>query len=366
MTTYKLQLSDVDQETSEEAMDAPDDSSLKTSKQVKKGSPTCHVCGKSFSIKSSKRDLKRHIKNVHGKIKDNACRFCDKLFGRKDMLKRHIKLVHDKINDQTCQFCGNSFGHRALLLRHIRRVHRYNQFQKGEKSSSKQVENMKNTEFGNKSSQEAKTKLDVKSKRQNDHEDENLMLTDENEGLKKENLSELKELFQKQDKRLEWFQQQNDKKFDELKELFQKQNDKKLDELKELFQKQNDKKLDELKELFQQQNDKKTEKLQREMEDLTKELISRAGSSTALLISQILNTKKYENEITHLKKEVIELQEKLHAKTATNGTNDNHSLDAEINPNDYQFNHECMVKEEVLGQNSDFQPDSVVKNEIIE
>ena len=244
MTTYKLQLSDVDQETSEEAMDTPDDSSLKTSKQVKKGSPTCHVCGKSFSIKSSKRDLKRHIKNVHGKIKDNACRFCDKLFGRKDMLKRHIKLVHDKINDQTCQFCGNSFGHRALLLRHIRRVHRYNQFQKGEKSSSKQVENMKNTEFGNKSSQEAKTKLDVKSKRQNDHEDENLMLTDENEGLKKENLSELKELFQKQDKRLEWFQQQNDKKFDELKELFQKQNDKKLDELKKLFQQQNDKKIE--------------------------------------------------------------------------------------------------------------------------
>ena len=114
-------------------------------------------------------------------------------------------------------------------------------------------------------------------------------------------------------------------------------------------------KLDELKELFQQQNDKKIEKLQREMEDLKKELIM-----------QILNTKKYENEITHLKKEVIELQEKLHAKTATNGTNDNHSLDAEINPNDYQFNHEFMVKEEVLGQNSDFQPDSVVKNEIIE
>ena len=101
MTTYKLQLSDVDQETSEEAMDTPDDSSLKTSKQVKKGSPTCHVCGKSFSIKSSKRDLKRHIKNIHGKIKVNACRFCDKLFGRKDMLKRHIKLVHDKIKDQT-------------------------------------------------------------------------------------------------------------------------------------------------------------------------------------------------------------------------------------------------------------------------
>ena len=166
------------------------------------------------------------------------------------------------------------------------------------------------------------------------------MLTDENEGLKKENLSELKELFQKQDKRLEWFQQQNDKKFDELKELFQKQNDKKLDELKKLFQ---------------QQNDKKIEKWQREMENLKKELIM-----------QILNTKKYENEITHLKKEVIELQEKLHAKTATNGTNDNHSLDAEINPNDYQFNHEFMVKEEVLGQNSDFQPDSVVKNEIIE
>ena len=55
----------------------------------------------------------------------------------------------------------------------------------------------------------------------------------------------------------------------------------------------------------------------------------------------------YENEIAHLKKEVVE----LHAKTAINEKNDNCSLESEINPNDFQFNHECMVKEEVIGQN---------------
>ena len=72
------------------------------------------------------------------------------------------------------------------------------------------------------------------------------------------------------------------------------------------------------------------------MEDLKKELISRAGSSTALLISQILNTKKYENEITHLKKEVIELKE-------SNENNDN----SIINPSDYKFENEIIMKKEV-------------------
>ena len=52
--------------------------------------------------------------------------------------------------------------------------------------------------------------------------------------------------------------------------------------------------------------------------------------------------KEHENEIILLKKEVKELKENLHAKTATDETNDH-----KINPNDYQFNHECMVKEEV-------------------
>ena len=53
--------------------------------------------------------------------------------------------------------------------------------------------------------------------------------------------------------------------------------------------------------------------------------------------------KEHEKEIELLKKEVLELKENLHAKTdATNKTNDH-----KINPIDYQFNHECMVKEEV-------------------
>ena len=110
-----------------------------------------------------------------------------------------------------------------------------------------------------------------------------------------------------------------------------------------------DKKLDELKELFQQQN----EKLQNEIEDLKKE--------------QIVNNKQYENEIANLKKEVAELQQQLHTKAATKQISDNPSLKPEINPNDYQFNHECMVKEEIIGQNKDVQSElRVVKEEITE
>ena len=108
-------------------------------------------------------------------------------------------------------------------------------------------------------------------------------------------------------------------------------------------------KLDELKELFQQQN----EKLQNEIEDLKKE--------------QIVNNKQYENKIANLEKEVVELQEQLHTKATTKQINDNPSLEPEINPNDYQFNHECMVKEEIIDQNKDVQSElRVVKEEITE
>ena len=110
-----------------------------------------------------------------------------------------------------------------------------------------------------------------------------------------------------------------------------------------------DKKLDELKELFQKQN----ENLQHEIVDLKKE--------------QIVNNKQYENEIANLKKEVVELQEQLHTKATTKQINNNPRLEPEINPNDYQFNNECMVKEEIIGQNKDVQSElRVVKEEITE
>ena len=60
--------------------------------EVKPKSKNCPSCGKYFE---KERNLKRHIKGVHGE-KNLSCKHCEAKFGRKDMLQRHIKAVHLK------------------------------------------------------------------------------------------------------------------------------------------------------------------------------------------------------------------------------------------------------------------------------
>ena len=323
---------DNDQETSKEAMDTSEDSRQKTLKQVKKKkSHKCKLCGKSLpgfssgrkanlvrhircfhegskeygcdtchKFFSEKGSLQKHIKSVHEKIKDHKCQFCDKSFFHRGHLKDHIKCVHKKIKDHTCQVCDKSFGRSDSLKRHVETIHNHDGVdQSPSLKCKKQVD--------------AAHKRSKNSKRHNDHEDENLMMINEYESLKKDKIGGLL--------------QNQDEKFNAFKELFQQEMDKKLDELKELFQ--------------------------QKIEDLKKE--------------QIVNNKQYENEIAVLKKEVVELQQQLQTKAATKQISDNPSLEPEINPNDYQFNHECMVKEEIIGQNKDVQSElRVVKEEITE
>ena len=63
--------------------------------------------------------------------------------------------------------------------------------------------------------------------------------------------------------------------------------------------------------------------------------------------------KEHENEIILLKKEVMDLKEKQHTKTATNETNDNLNFvqDTVVNPSEFQqyiINTEITIKEEPI------------------
>ena len=60
-------------------------------------SSTCTYCGKSFPSKSGKSNLKRHIKQVHEKVR-LECDFCDKDYTDLSALRYHIKKEHQNEN----------------------------------------------------------------------------------------------------------------------------------------------------------------------------------------------------------------------------------------------------------------------------
>ena len=64
---------------------------------------SCNTC--KFETKYSLWYLKRHVKAVHDKIKDNVCEKCNYATSTKSELNKHIKVVHDKIKDKFCEKC---------------------------------------------------------------------------------------------------------------------------------------------------------------------------------------------------------------------------------------------------------------------
>ena len=79
----------------------------------------CNFCEKKFTL----RRLKRHIKGVHEKTKDNLCKICNKFFSD-EWISNHIKTVHEKIkNSGKWEFCEKSFCKSYYLKLHIKKVH---------------------------------------------------------------------------------------------------------------------------------------------------------------------------------------------------------------------------------------------------
>jgi uncharacterized C2H2 Zn-finger protein/very-short-patch-repair endonuclease len=65
-------------------------------------------------------DLKKHVKQVHDKIKDFRCPQCDYKTSRSGNLKQHIKDVHSKIKDFECHICDYKASQSISLTKHIK------------------------------------------------------------------------------------------------------------------------------------------------------------------------------------------------------------------------------------------------------
>ena len=71
----------------------------------------------------SKYHLRRHVKAVHDKIRDEACGLCDFRASHKSVIKRHIKAVHDQNRDHACEICSFRTSLKYNLKMHINSVH---------------------------------------------------------------------------------------------------------------------------------------------------------------------------------------------------------------------------------------------------
>ncbi|XP_059084572.1 zinc finger protein 729-like [Tigriopus californicus] len=78
----------------------------------------CELCGKLISDESK---MKRHVKEVHVKVKNHMCKECGKRFSRPEKLRTHeiIHLSHDS-RPYLCHECGKAFGRSEHMLRHSR------------------------------------------------------------------------------------------------------------------------------------------------------------------------------------------------------------------------------------------------------
>ena len=89
---------------------------IKSSEKLNK----CESCGKSFSVISS---LKKHIRQVHHRMKNHKCKNCDKSFQDLGQLNRHYNCVHEGQKSNKCEYCGKYFGQKSNLRTHIKRRH---------------------------------------------------------------------------------------------------------------------------------------------------------------------------------------------------------------------------------------------------
>uniref|UniRef100_A0A1Q3F647 C2H2-type domain-containing protein n=1 Tax=Culex tarsalis TaxID=7177 RepID=A0A1Q3F647_CULTA len=81
--------------------------------------PTCNICGKTFTARSS---LERHML-LHNNEKPFACSQCDRTYRRNLDLKHHIELVHEGKNPHFCAECAQSFHSYQSLYLHKKFTH---------------------------------------------------------------------------------------------------------------------------------------------------------------------------------------------------------------------------------------------------
>ncbi|XP_017862526.1 PREDICTED: zinc finger protein 93-like [Drosophila arizonae] len=81
----------------------------------KEGQHICPGCGRGFNHIGN---MKLHYKVVHDKIKDFACRYCPKRFGKAQYL-RHHEYTHTGERPYGCKLCDKHFSHGSSLRKHM-------------------------------------------------------------------------------------------------------------------------------------------------------------------------------------------------------------------------------------------------------
>jgi len=76
----------------------------------------CEICGRTFDVPYKK---KRHVQEVHNKVKKHACQFCDKAFFKVSSRKRH-ELTHITHDTWKCSICAKVFKDPSSLKYHLK------------------------------------------------------------------------------------------------------------------------------------------------------------------------------------------------------------------------------------------------------
>ncbi|XP_037933925.1 zinc finger protein 85-like [Teleopsis dalmanni] len=76
----------------------------------------CHLCP---HASHNKQNLRMHVKIVHEKIKDYACQYCGKTFGKSNACKMH-EMTHTGEKRCECKVCGKKFLYAKGLTKHLK------------------------------------------------------------------------------------------------------------------------------------------------------------------------------------------------------------------------------------------------------
>lgn len=79
---------------------------------------SCRFCPK---VCNSAGNLKTHVKNMHERAKEFACRFCERTFAKADTKKYH-EMTHTGEKPHECKECGRRFLQPAALRTH-KKIH---------------------------------------------------------------------------------------------------------------------------------------------------------------------------------------------------------------------------------------------------
>ena len=88
-------------------------------------SEQCSICDKKLSSKSK---LKRHISDIHLKLKPFECPTCEYKATAKEMLNNHIKAIHEGVKFK-CSYCDYKTSFKSNVGKHEESAHSGKQFQ---------------------------------------------------------------------------------------------------------------------------------------------------------------------------------------------------------------------------------------------